>query len=672
MITTPLSNHTRLPSRALLLPVGKGAMQLAKTVIDISEKWLGGEAPVRIASDQPAGDGLAAALERLASQDMMQNLQKRGIGLARPNEAEVWAIIDLTDEGSGEVDVAEVAEKLETITETAWQQLRIHVAANALLLTRPADHKLLVTWYKGLVVQCPQRIYLAGPVNQAHLSLTDENWRAQTATAVAGLLWSKAPSHSQLFQERTDGHTLVALGAAAWNMPRAEVMHWLALSFAQRTVVRLGQEDTAVHNRPDPHLPIAQQYMQDLLANLSDPPSGLLWGERRPGLATLTELPGGLVREMERVQKQPGAEAQQERRRWLARQLESRSRFQAELRRGHLQPMEEWPQLAAYRTQAATRREGLLQQLQNVQSELEEWGDRLTQAEEASHQAQAALAELCALFPTQDLKGAFMALSHPWRLVSWLWAYLVWLPQRAQQLLDSLTRQATAQWHETNWHTIRQVLLAQAQDCQLTLAESERLSDLLIQMEKGWADEKTGMAVEGVDPWTEGTLDTLWNRLLADGSGCALALLAEYPLTGWLERDREELQAALLAWPQPWLAPLKRWDGVDFLVEALPGSALADWLGQLADLALPLWPDEEMRSGSLSENRLLLGCTPAGAEDTDTGHGERLMRWREAAEVVPNPVETTFHGDGVVLLRLAAVDLTLDDPDEGVAEEEYG
>lgn len=676
MKTTQLSSQPRLVSRALLLPVGEGARQMAEAVVAISEKWLGGEAPVQIACDQTDGDELAGALERLTSQELMRSLQGRGIGLARANESEVWAIIDLTGDPTGgktaEVAVAEVAEKLETITEKAWRQLRIHVVAHSLLLARPADYTHLSAWSEGLATHCPQRVYLAGPVNQAHLSLADEKWRTQAATALAGLLWSKAPSHSQLVQEQTGGHSLIALGGAAWNTPRTEVIHWLALRFAQRTVARLSQEDATVRNGPDPHLPTAQQSMQELLAQLTAPPAGLLWGERRPGLAALTELPETLVHEVERAQKQQGAEAQLERRRWLASQLEGGSRLQAEVRRAYLQPPEGWPRLAAYGIEVTARRESLLQRLQDVQKQLEEWGERLAQAEDASRQAQAELTELCALFPTQDLQGAFTALTHPWRLISWLWVYLVWLPQRAQHLLDSLARQTTARWHETNWHTIRQLLLAQAQEWQLVLDEAERLSNLLAQMEDEWAGELAGMALESVQPWTETTLDALCNRLLADGTLCALGFLENTPLYDWLEQDRAALRAALLAWPQPWLAPLERWDGVDFLVEALSGPALADWLGQVSDTALPLWPDEEMRSSSLGENRLLLGRSPLGAEDADASHGERLDRWRDAADVVGNLVETLFHGDGVALLRLALVDLALDDPSGEMERGEHG
>lgn len=674
MKTTQLSSQPRLVSRALLLPVGEGARQMAEGVVTISEKWLAGEAPVQIACDQPDAGKLAAALERLTSQELMHTLHGRGIGLVRANEAEVWAIIDLIGDPTGgksdEVAVAEVAEKLETITETAWRQLRIHVAAHTLLLARPADYKHLAAWSKGLATHCPQSIYLAGPVNQAHLSLADENWRTHAATALAGLLWSKAPSHSQLVQEQTREHTLVALGGTAWNTPRVEVMHWLALNFVRRTVARLGQKDTLASNSSHPQFSTDQQYMQDLLAQLTGSPPGLLWGERRPGLAALTELPDTLVREAERAQKQRGTEAQLGRRHWLAAQLEGGSRLQAEVRRAYLHPPEGWPRLAAYQTEVMTRRESLLQQLQNVQNQLEEWGERLAQAEDASRQAQAELTELCALFPTQDLKGAFTALTRPWRLVSWLWAYLVWLPQRAQHLLDSLARQATARWHETNWHTIRQLLLAQAQEWQLALDEAEQLSDLLAQMEEVWAGELAGMAMESVQPWTETTLGTLWNRLLADGSVCALGFLEKTPLCDWLEQDREALQTDLFAWPQPWLAPLERWDGVDFLVEALPGPDLADWLSQMSDTALPLWPDGEMRSGSLGENRLLLGRAPSATEDADPGHGERLERWRDAAGGVPNLVETLFHGDGVALVRLAMVDLALDDPTEVVEEDD--
>lgn len=663
MKSTRTSSPTRLVTRTLLLPVGAGAERLTARVCELSRMWLAGDAPVAMV-ETDSEDGAATALEHLAGQPLAQSLSERGIALARPSEAELWAVIDLTAAEQPNLSPDQVAEQLHRLVEMAWRRLRIQMGVHGLLLATPAEQMALKPWTETLSPLWEKRLYLAGPVNQNHLCLAETEWRERAALGLTTLLWSKRPSHSHVGQTPTHRRTLYALGASVWSAPRAGLKWWLSLRFARRTLERLLREDSSPDLQHAPERMQAEAHMRGLLGHLSGPPTPLRWDDRRPGLTALASLPESLAQMVERNRKQREAEAQQGRRRWLAVQMAQGEAKRRERNAAFLTPTEVWPRPAEYRARLETEREEIMAQLQLIQAELEQWGERLEEAEQAAQQAQAELAELCAYFPTPDLRGGLTVLTHPWRLGGWVWAYLRWLPQRAQQLLDALSRQSEARWQEANWHTLRQFYLAQAQEHQLALDEGDGLLKRLAEMEERMATRLAGMEAAELAPWTQEGLETLYGSLLADGSLCALVFLSGHPLTEWLKDDAEAAESVLLAWPEAWLRPLERWSGVDHLVEALPGPALGEWLTQIGESALPLWPDQAMESDGQGENRLLLSLWNRHPEGSDSGHGERLDRLREAAQELPSPVESSFYGDGVALLRLALVDWEVEEEEE--------
>lgn len=665
MNTIRTTTPSRLVNRALLLPVGAGAEKLAARVCDLSQEWLQGDAPAAVVEPDLTAEEVALVLDQLAGQGLVQSLRERGMDLARRNEMELWALIDLTGDAPG-VAPEQVYENVQALVEMAWKRLRIQVAVYGLLLAAPAGQTALKPWTDALAPLWENRLSLVGPVNRSHLCLDESAWQERAATGLAALLWSKAPSHSHLGQGHTQKPTPIALGATVWIAPRNRLNEWLSLHFVQGAVRRLLLEEPgAGEERAQSRASTAEQ-MQGLVKKLSGPPAPRRWGDRRPGLTALVELPETLVGEAERAQKEHVMKAQQGRRRWLQEQMEAWAGSLQEDRRAYLAPTEGWPQLAEYRRWLEARHRKMMAQLPLVESELEGWGERIEQAERATRQAQTELTELCAYFPTPDLRGGLTVLTRPWRLVSWLWAYLHWLPQRAQQLLDGLTRQAEARWQEANWHSLRQFYLAQAQEFRLALDEAEQLGRRLEEMDGRTASRLEGLPMTELHPWTPAGLENLYSRLLADGGACTLAFLSEHPLTEWLEEGTERVESALLAWPTAWLQPLERWTGSDHLVEALPGSALAGWLHEEGQLALPLWPDQALESDGQTENRLLLGAWSQHPEGNDPGHGERLERLQAAAAEALAPVDSSFYGDGVALLRLVVVDLEA----EAEAEEE--
>lgn len=706
MKTTQTFPPSRLVTRALVLPVGTGAERLAARVCELSKRWLAGDAPVAVV-EADSEEGATTALEHLAGQPLAQSLRERGMALARPSEAELWAVIDLTAAEQPNLSPDQAAEQLHRLVEMAWRRLRIQLGVHGLLLATPAEQMALKPWTETLSPLWEKRLYLAGPINQNHLCLAEEEWRERAALGLAALLWSRRPSHSAMGQTPTYRQTFYALGASVWTAPRAEMNQWLSLRFAQRTLERLLKGDSSPEPQHAPERMQAEAQMRGLLGHLSGPPIPLRWGDRRPGLTALASLPQSLVQVAERNRKQREAEAQQGRRRWLAVQMAKGEEERKESATAYLTPTEGWPRLSEYRVRLKTEREEMMVRLQLVQTELEMWGEWLEEAERAVQQAQAELAELCAYFPTPDLRGGLTVLTHPWRLGGWVWAYLRWLPQRAQQLLDGLSRQGEAHWQESNWHALRQFYLAQAQEHQLALDEADGLLKRLAEMEERMAARLAGMDETELTPWTREGLEKLYSSLLADGSLCALAFLSEHPLSEWLTGDAEDplmrgytpremkkglnaddaettdirgfnphqsaqsafyssrqAESALLDWPEAWLFPLERWTGVDHLVEALPCPALSEWMTQAGESALPLWPDQAMESDVQGENRLLLGLWNRHPEGSDSGHGERLERLREAASELPSPVESSFHGDGVALLRLALVDWEVEEEGE--------
>lgn len=671
MPTKTRSSPIRRIPRALLLPVGEDALAVAEQIDRLSRGWLGGEPPVAIAEQATWMDadklGLAAALDRLSSQELMADLAQRGVSLERNNEIQAWVLVQLGHEDNPKLTPTDVVDGLDSLADLSWERLRVHTVPHVLFLAEPAEQGELADWVSSLVKPCGDRIYVAGPVTHDHVRLTPEMWLPRAATGVSALLWSAPPSHTQLARTLQTGQQIQALGAAAWLSPLPSLRTYLAEAFARRVLARLheeGETDGRPAQAPAPALiqegAGPEQEVRSLTQTLPAPGAGSRWGNRRPGLTALATLPADLRREGERRDKQRQMDLRRARQGWLAERLAGWQDALARRRQESLAPIQAWPDLTAYRVALQAQRAQALQSGEVVEGQLESWGDRVAQAENRVDAAAHALQGICDLFPTPDLRGVVTLLTRPWRMFGWAWAYLNWLPKRAQQMLDAQAQRAQLQWQDANWHVIRQFYLAQAQDLQLELVAVEKIQAVMASACQS-LNSADPVQARDLPPWTPAALDALSDHIFADDGVCVWGFLETLPLSQWSHQSGEILVRQLTEWTAPWLTALDGWTAVDCAAAALSDPALALWLSSLAEQATPLWPDQELQAENRGENRLLL--PPILAASQDPGQGERLRRVQAAAKAISDVMQTVCHADALAWVRLSAVDLVLDLPE---------
>lgn len=657
----PPRRPSRAVKRVLLLPVGEAAIPVACRIPGLMQAWLHVEPPVALLSalgPSPAEDEWADALDALFSQEMVDTLAEAGLKCERPNELLLWLLVSLGPEQGTDLEPEAVQAAVEHLADMAWRRLRVHVTPWVLFLAEPAVQEQLIAWCASTAQVWGPRIYVAGPVTHAHLRLPDEDWCERAATAAAALVLSDPPGPSGLRSPEPRGETAQAVGASVWVAPLAALRTYLAEAFARRVVGRLqapaGQ--APVQDRLAPQLRGVEKEMTALLAGTSAPAAGPSWGARRPGLTALAHLPDNLRREAAQWQEQSQASFRKAKRAWLAVRLEEWQQALERARQEMLAPEQAWPCLQEYKAILQKRRQEALRCEQEVEARLVEWGERLEQANHQVERATRRLQEVCQLFPTADLSGVLHALTHPWQVTRWAWAYFVWLPQAGQQLLDALARQSRIQWHEATWHVLRQLYLAMAQDMQLELASLEEIENALAQVvQELHAPHR--VQVEDLTPWTPPGLEALAQRFLADDAACAWAFLADAPLPAWPQKTPEALADGLIQAAMPRLASLQGWTAVDCIVEALPGETLAPWLAQLAHLAEPLWPDEELRAERQDQNLLLLPS--ADPESADPEQNARRQHFLGSAAQPYN--QALVQADVVGWLRFAPVDVVVMD-----------
>lgn len=652
---------SRRVKRVLLLPVGEAAVPVARRIPGLMQAWLRVEPPVALLpalGQSPAEDEWVQALDALFSQALVDALAQAGLQCERPNELLLWLLVSLGPKQGTDLEPEAVQVAVEELADMAWQRLRVHVTPWVLFLAEPAVQERLMAWCGSTARLWGPRIYVAGPVTHAHLRLPDEDWCERAATAAAALVLSDPSGPSGLRSPEPRGETAQAVGASVWVAPTAALHVYLAEAFARRVMARLqapaGQ--APVQDRLASQLRGVEKEMTALLEGMSAPAVGPSWGARRPSLAALTHLPDSLRREAAQWQEQSQTSFRKAKRAWLAARLAEWQQALERARQEMLAPEQAWPCLQEYKAILQKRREEVLRCEQEVEARLVEWDERLEQANHQVERATRRLQEVCQLFPTADLSGVLHALTHPWRMAHWVWAYFVWLPQVGQQLLDALARQSRIQWHEATWHVLRQLYLAMAQDMQLELSSLEEIENVLAQvLQELHAPHR--VQVEDLAPWTPPGLEALGQRFLADDAICAWAYLAGVPLPAWPQKTPEALAEGLIQVAMPRLASLQGWTAVDCVVEALPGETLAPWLAQLAHLAEPLWPDEELHAERQDQNLLLLPS--ADPESADPEQDARRQHFLESAAQPYS--QALVQADVIGWLRFAPVDVSVMD-----------
>jgi hypothetical protein len=214
-----------------------------------------------------------------------------------------------------------------------------------------------------------------------------------------------------------------------------------------------------------------------------------------------------------------------------------------------------------------------------IEDWLEEAGGRFARAADDVARAEQELTELCAGFPAPGRAGALMLLVQPWRWPTLVWAYLAQLPQAGQRYLDACSRRGEARWAEANLHALRQAYLAMAQ----ILQEQQRATDAW-DADLQAAQVALGQALAELPP-----PPTPWEASQLAALGTALAV-GPGPGWGWTAGEAAEGTKALLDWAAERAARVDGWTAADWLTSALDEAGLAEWLGDLAGRATPLWP----------------------------------------------------------------------------------
>lgn len=661
----------RRAARVLLLAVGENAQAVAAQVVTASRHWFTGEPPlVLVGTEAPASDlttALAQACDALADQQRMTWLRRTGWTLARTNELQVWLLLDSADEEAGQAPQAAPSATmavtlLERVTAIAWQRLRVHVVQSAFLLAEPAHLAALRQTATQLAAAGVEQIYITGPVNQEHVRFPVAHWQMQAAMALTILLWNTPPSHTALGQHTSrvpeaNAHAapeleVTAIGGAAWLSPLPALQEWLAIRTAQAVIQLLQQDErhrgtgqdlgSRVTTMTERTETLAASYLAQAEAELAAlaprvaPING--WRSERPAWSALATLAKRLLAEAAAQQERQQIEQQQMRRRWLTARMESWERAQQANRQTQLLPAQGWPALPLYQTDLTQQAAAIQAMTVVIEAQLEKLGTRLAQIEQQVQQRVHALKQLCHYLPAYTPKGVLMALVQPWRWLDYGYAYWARLPVLRQQCLDAVAERQVVACQEANWHSLRQVYLAMAQDVRRDLQWSSALQARLAEVTEQLQQRAAQVALAALAPWQPAALQQLWTQQLGDsGVGAQLpaganlaALFQQMPLVQWLEQDADSLTQALLTWAGTLSPPCRHWSAIECLTQGLgsrgvavgevtASATLADWLEQFVHNALPLWPTEEAVGEVTAESWLLTAPLATGNDDDANG-----------------------------------------------------
>jgi hypothetical protein len=558
MTPTLTSRPLRRLRRALLIADGSDAQAVAARVLDLSRECMSAEPPFVLVDgaetaraglgerseeddalsedgDQPdtsaSGSGtldafvaaLIEACDHLTGAAMITALRAAGWSLARPDEIELWLIVDLAH--GWEERTARYDDWLPSFMRMAWRRLRMHITAQALLLAGPEGQHSARTCAGRLLAAGVEQIYLAGPIDEDRLRWQAGEWQERAAMALAALLWrdgvsgagdlglpsslasslanSRATCPSVAGSQASSGE--IQERAASGDAPIDDMMAWgiggagrpSPLPRFKRKVVLLGAmialkrmtgEDAGAPVRPTPddspngapgsvaadlstlasggltQLAVTPDRHRLAVNSVVPPePPTQVWGRRRPGWAELAAL----TAELKETAAKSSAEAHDAqygpRGEWIAGQVAAWEDGMGHLRDDCLAPVTGWPQYEAYRRELNALDDRLKAACVVIEDWLEDAGTCYAQAETATRNNDRARNDLCAAFPAPSRAGVLGLLLRPWRWPFLAWAYLVLLPRYVQRYLDAVHGQGQARRNEANLHALRQAYLAMTQ-----------------------------------------------------------------------------------------------------------------------------------------------------------------------------------------------------------------
>ena len=461
--------------RAVLLTHGPAAEAVAAETWALSRAWLGTEPPLAIVRDAVPPDSESAevalvaldqACTSLMSGTRITALRDAGWGLARGDEIQAWALVDVAashDASNG------LGMLLPALAERVWQRLRVHLSWHALVLAEPASEGQVAQWAADLAAAGVENVCVAGPVDAARLYWEPPVWQGRAATVLAVLLWNEVGQFNPAGLASVEGRTPAwGIGAAAWVSPQAQIKALVALRCARLSIARwLANPDVPEASAVDvppwevPGLVVTpEQHRFAVEASVPSEPAGQTWDQRRPDWHAVHGLAGELRAGMEKRAAQAHTEQYDLRGAWLASQVTTWEIALGQLRQQRLAPATGWPQLQSFGLELRS----LVAQLESacvlIEDWLEEAGRQFERAEAAALVATRDLTEVCAAFPAPTRAGLLATLTSLWRWPSVVWAYLITLPRTAQSYLDACAHQGQARRAEANMHALRQAYLA--------------------------------------------------------------------------------------------------------------------------------------------------------------------------------------------------------------------
>jgi hypothetical protein len=692
------ASRPRGVTRTLFVTLGQCAQTVAAEAARLSAHWMQTEPPLATldanawgGNGAAAGEPLAqtvAALHALAAEDVAAALQRQGCAIQRHDEIQVYLVADMTgDGGAGAASgasgaagtpttnpAAEMLAALRSVEAQVRQELRARTASHVLLLARPADQAKVAACVKTLHVGGVADVWLTGAVTAEHQRLDDAVWLQRAGRALATLAWAAFPSHAYT-DSSGGGDGVRVLGVAGWDTALPAVRHWLALRSAAEAVRLLHAEgvdggrvaENAAAVQPSLLTESMDGLLQSLASAAAPPLPQQAWAADTADWAQMAELVGRVTAADKQLDNRHQVRVRQTRFAWLEVQMNEWAAWVSAQTRQGLAPAAGLPQLAAHQerlTQAAAQ---LAVRTEAIAALAEDAEGAVEQAAAAVQAAEQRVAEAAGVFPPYSLKGLTALLLQPWRWPVWAWCYAFALPNRCAELLAALAGQRRAVWHESNVHTLRQMLYTAQQDLQHLTAQLAAVetavnatADALAQ---GAAHERAGAA-----PWTDTTLEALWTMQEAEAvAERCRHYLTRRPLAQWPPDGVAEDLTAAMAAPE---APLADWTALDCLVEglayaeqmqrssfesllrsALPQEPFA-WLDTVCAASVPLWPRPALAQGKAEQCWLL--APPAGGQRAGAGgeaaHGLAKLHWW--AETQREPVDVCWlAGDAVILLR---------------------
>ena len=679
--TPPTSQPRHALTRTLLVSAGAQARIVCRRAWEIAADWLNTTPPLAhwdagtlAAAGTPEDTArVTVLLDGIAQRKGIQALHDAGYTVQNPEEIVLWMV--LSDDGEGLPAPAALQTVSAWLHRLAWSRMRARATLSVMALVEPDNVSVMGRW-RQQIASTTDALHLCSPVNLHHLRLDAADFCEHTAVALAVRVCGAFPSHT-----RPADASCLAVGAAQWTAPIAELRRGLALLSAQHAVAALRNELAAAiadanasshHDLMIGRIATLEQSDLDLAAAVTPAAPAARWRQLGLGWSDLAELRTRVQERLDRRDARHEQMLRQARHAWLDQRIDQwRTQLEA-VDRLLLPAGDGAPPLQQQRQHLHLLAARLRQDLDALTTALERSDQRLQAAEAQVDDAWEQVEKLCGQLPPATMKGVLIAAVQPWMWPVWPYALHVLLPQEGQKMLDAVAYRSKVRWHEANWHVLRQVTLAMHQDVNRRLHQLERLAAYVAALHADLTAQLAALVLPA--PWSHAALHTLWEAAQAHTPPLAHFPQQATPAT-WPDTPLAECAAQLVASYHAATAFVEQWTVLDCLVQPflphdaapadddahaaptaptaeapLPPACLA-WLTALADAALPLWPDPAPTPVVGPVGWCLLPPPVIGAAASGLGQ-DALQPW---CETVVNLAPATLAGYTLAILRWAAV-----------------